>query len=80
MPLTKSPNFHAQTLSQFSLIATKVPCKTQEPRNSAKNQSHPSWCLPISARMLHNCLLSIAGQSRKDLIKEVIASENSDDI
>jgi cellulose synthase/poly-beta-1,6-N-acetylglucosamine synthase-like glycosyltransferase len=31
------------------------------------------------ARMLHHCLLSIAGQSRKDLIKEVIVSENSDD-
>jgi glycosyltransferase involved in cell wall biosynthesis len=31
------------------------------------------------ARMLRNCLLSIAGQSRKDLIKEVIVSENSDD-
>jgi glycosyltransferase involved in cell wall biosynthesis len=32
------------------------------------------------AQMLHNCLLSIAGQSRKDLIKEVIVSENSDDM
>jgi hypothetical protein len=30
--------------------------------------------------MLYNCLLSIAGQSHKDLIKEVIVSENSDDI
>lgn len=31
------------------------------------------------SQMLHHCLLSIAGQSRKDLIKEVIVSENSDD-
>jgi glycosyltransferase involved in cell wall biosynthesis len=32
------------------------------------------------SQMLHNCLLSVAGQSRKDLIKEVIVSENSDEM
>jgi len=31
------------------------------------------------AQLLPSCLLSIAGQSRKDLIKEVIVSENSGD-
>jgi glycosyltransferase involved in cell wall biosynthesis len=32
------------------------------------------------AQLLPSCLLSIAGQSRKDLIKEVIVSENSNDM